>query len=249
MKQPPKKVLILGATSTIARAIAEDMAELGWNLLLAGRDLEELKRLQGDLRTRYDAIAHVATLEAEHFLDHAQFVESAIQELGGIDGAVFAIGELGEQPADSQDPSRARQLVDVNLTAAVSLLAILANELEKSGGGFLIGLASVAGDRGRKSNYVYGAAKAGLATFLQGLRNRCESANVRVYTVKPGFVDTQMTYGKQGMFLVARPEKVARSVVKLLDRPSGVYYLPGFWRWIMLAIRLIPERIFKRLSL
>jgi short-subunit dehydrogenase len=121
--------------------------------------------------------------------------------------------------------------------------------METQGQGFIVGLSSVAGDRGRQSNYVYGAAKAGFSTYLQGLRNRLEGKGVRVYTLKLGFVDTALTYGMDGLFLVASPEQIAASTLKILGKSSGIYYLPGFWRWIMLFIRMIPERVFKKLSL
>lgn len=243
------RVLVLGATSAIARAICSRLVREGASLFLAARDVAELERLAGDLEVRDSATVDFASLEATDFSCHASFVEEAVTRLGGLDGVVFAIGLLGNQPHDSRDAAQARRLIDVNLTAAVSLLSPVAEILEKQGEGFILGISSVAGDRGRQSNYAYGAAKAGLSTYLDGLRNRLEPGGVRVYTVKPGFVDTSMTYGMQGLFLVASPEKVAASALKILQKPSGVYYVPFFWRWIMLMIRSIPERLFKKLKL
>ncbi len=242
-------ILILGATSSIGRALGAELARRGHALLLAGRSEAELERLSSDLRVRHEAEVGHLQLDARNFASHPAFIEKALNRLGALQGVIWLIGELGTQPGDSRDPEAARQLIETNFCAAVSLLAPLANYLEEQGSGFIAGYSSVAGDRGRQSNYAYGAAKGGLALYLQGLRNRLEPRGVRVYTLKPGFVDTAMTYGLKGLFLVASPQQIAASTVRLLRRPSGVYYLPWFWRWIMLIIRLIPETIFKRLRL
>jgi short-subunit dehydrogenase len=244
-----KKVLILGATSGIARAIATELANRGSRLFLAGRDLQELERAASDLRTRYQVEVLTGEVEAEQYSIHSDFIDRVVEGLHGLDGVVFAIGLLGSQPDDSNNPEPAARIVGVNLTSAVSLVGAAANYMETQGQGFIVGLSSVAGDRGRQSNYVYGAAKAGFSTYLQGLRNRLEGKGVRVYTLKLGFVDTAMTYGMDGLFLVASPEQIAASTLKILGKSSGIYYLPGFWRWIMLFIRMIPERVFKKLSL
>ncbi|HEY3123583.1 MAG TPA: SDR family NAD(P)-dependent oxidoreductase, partial [Thermoanaerobaculia bacterium] len=147
------------------------------------------------------------------------------------------------------DFSEAKRILDTNLIAAVSIFNLLAEHLEARGEGFLCALSSVAGERGRQSNYLYGAAKAGLSTYLQGLRNRLDRSGVRVVTIKPGFVDTRMTFGRPGMFLVASPEKAGRQIVDAIVKGNDVRYVPGFWRPVMLAIRAIPERLFKRMRL
>ena len=146
------------------------------------------------------------------------------------------------------DPALALKIVEINYTSAVSLLAPLANYFEEQGRGFLMGISSVAGDRGRRSNYAYGASKGALSLYLEGLRHRLDRHGVSVQTLKVGFVDTSMTYGKKGLFLVASPEKVARLAYATRGKP-GVYYLSRFWRFIMLTIRLIPERLFNRMDL
>ena len=243
------KVLILGATSGIARAIAAQFAQDNVSLFLGGRDLAELEHMAADLSIRYGIRAHYGRVDAEDFDAHEDFLKDALRTLGEIDGVVFAIGYLGEQPRESKDPAGARQIMSINLSAAISLLAPIANIIEEQGHGFIMGLSSVAGDRARPSNYVYGAAKGGLSLYLDGLRNRLNRQGVKVITLKLGFVDTEMTWGKRGLFLVASPEKVARSAWKTLQKPSGIYYIPGFWRMIMLVIRLIPEPVFKRLKL
>ncbi len=244
-----EKVLILGATSAIGRALADRLAARGDRLLLAGRSEEELRRLAADLRIRHSARVEPLTLDALDFSSHESFVRRAVERLEGLDGVVWLIGQLGTQPADSHDPDAARRLIESNFTAAVSLLAPLANHLAEQGSGFIVGFSSVAGDRGRQSNYAYGAAKGGLSLYLQGLRNRLDAKGVRVYTVKPGFVDTAMTYGMKGLFLVASPRRVAETTLRLLKRSAGVHYVPWFWRPIMWIIRLIPEPVFKRLPL
>ena len=141
------------------------------------------------------------------------------------------------------------QTLTTNFTAAAICLAHLANDFETRGEGGIIGIGSVAGDRGRQSNYPYGAAKAGLSVFLQGLRNRLAPAGIHVLTVKPGFVDTPMTQGLDGLFLVAPPAKVADDIVRAYTKKKDVLYTPFFWRWIMLITKSIPERIFKKLKL
>jgi short-subunit dehydrogenase len=156
-----------------------------------------------------------------------------------------------EQILSEVDPEQAARTIDVNFKSYVSLLNAAAMHLRERGGGFLCALSSVAGDRGRQSNYTYGAAKAGLSAYLQGLRNRLAPHGVTVITVKPGFVDTAMTWGllKAGSALVASPQRVARDIVNAIATRRDVLYTPWFWRWIMLVIRLIPERVFKRLRL
>ena len=161
--------------------------------------------MAADLAIRHNIRAHFGRVDAEDFAAHKDFLENATRTLGEIDGVVFAIGYLGEQPRESADPATARKIININLSAAISLLAPIANILEEHGHGFIMGLSSVAGDRARPSNYVYGTAKGGLSLYLDGLRNRLDRQGVKVITLKLGFVDTEMTYGKRGLFLVASP--------------------------------------------
>jgi short-subunit dehydrogenase len=160
---------------------------------------------------------------------------------------VLCFGYLADQQQAQKDFALARRTLDVNLTAAVSILELAADYFEERRRGFICALSSVAGDRGRQSNYIYCAAKAGLTVYLQGLRQRLARAGVQVTTVKPGFVDTRMTFGKAGLFLVATPEQAARGIVRAIRKKRDCAYVPGFWRWIMLVVRAIPECIFKRL--
>ncbi len=244
-----RRVLILGATSAVARAVAVAFAGQGHQLFLGARNQTELDRIQADLRVRFGVPVDTGVLEAGDVESHPTFIKHALTRLGGLDVVVFAIGLLGEQPEASHDPARALELIRINFSSSVSLLAPLADFLEEQQQGAIVGISSVAGDRARQSKYVYDAAKGGLSLYLQGLRNRLEPSGVRVYTVKPGFVDTSMTYGLPDLFLVAQPEQVAHWILKMLGKRSGIYYMPWFWRWIMLIIKLIPESIFKKMKM
>jgi len=164
-------------------------------------------------------------------------------------GVVLAIGYLGDQRRAETDAGEARRILDTNLTGCVTALNVVAAHLARAGGGFVCALSSVAGDRGRQSNYVYGAAKAGLTAYLSGLRNRWAAAGVQVLTVKAGAVDTRMSAGAPGAALAVSPATVARAVVRAITRGRNVVYVPWFWRWIMLVIRTIPEPVWKRLKL
>lgn len=243
-------MLVLGATSAIARAAAAELARDGHALVLAARDAEEARAIAADLAVRFGVRARAVHLDALAFDTHAAFVAEVVRAEGeALEGALLAVGYLGDQERAKTDFDEARRVLDVNFTACVSLLTPLAAHFEGRQGGFLCVVSSVAGDRGRQSNYVYGAAKGGLSIFLQGLRNRLHRAGVRVITVNPGFVDSRMTFGKPGTFLVAPPERVARGIRRALHDGADVVYVPGFWRPVMLAIRSIPEAIFKRMKL
>jgi short-subunit dehydrogenase len=244
-----ESVLILGATSAIARSAARAFAERGYSLYLAGRDAGELERLASDLRIRYRTEVRYGLFEAGDYDSHARLIEQVKDELGGLKGVLLAFGYLGEQRLAASDSAERLDIIGRNLTGAINLLEPVAALLERQGSGFIIGISSVAGDRGRQSNYIYGSAKGGFTIYLQGLRNRLFPAGVRVLTVKPGFVDTAMTYGMQGLFLVASPEYVGTRIVRALEKGRDVVYLPWFWRYIMLVIKLIPESLFKRLKL
>ena len=171
-----------------------------------------------------------------------------VHECGGpFDLVVLAFGYLGDTHTAQRDTDEMAHILNANFTGAALALAHLANYLEEKGTpAGIIAISSVAGDRGRQGNYIYGAAKGGLSIFLQGLRNRLAATSVHVLTVKPGFVDTPMTEGLDGLFLVASPERVAADIVRAYRQKKDVLYTPFFWRWIMLAVKSIPERIFKR---
>lgn len=241
-------VVILGATSAIARATAQSFAKRGFNLCLAGRDHEELERDAANLRIRYGVDACSKFFDVEALDTHPAFAD-AVQALPGeLGGVVLATGYLGDMNLARRAPHLERVLF-ANMLGPASILSFFADCLEARKSGFIVGISSVAGDRGRQSNYVYGAAKGGLSIYLQGLRNRLFPAGVHVLDVKPGFVDTAMTFGMPGLFLVASPAYVGECIVRAVETKRDSIYTPWFWRYIMLIIRNVPERIFKRLKL
>jgi decaprenylphospho-beta-D-erythro-pentofuranosid-2-ulose 2-reductase len=244
-------VLVVGATSGIGGALCHHLAKDGSRLVLAGRDEGELRRLAADLEIRYGASVVVERFEALTFDTHAEFVGNCLARLDGrIDGAVVCHGYLPDPVASRSDVVEARRAIDVNFTSVVSLVTPIAGHMERQGAGWIAVVSSVAGDRGRQSNYVYGAAKGGLTVFAQGLRNRLAPAGVHVLTVKPGFVDTPMLRGvNPGSPLVASADRVASDIHRAIRRRRDVVYTPWFWRPIMAVVRAIPEPLFKRLKL
>ena len=241
--------LILGATSAIARATARELAAGGHSLTLAGRDMDELERDAADIRLRFDVAVQVKPFDAEAFDSHGDFLNQVVAEGGELEGVVLAFGYLGEQGRAAQEFTESLAIIQRNYTGAVSILNHCANYLAERGRGHIIAISSVAGDRGRQSNYIYGSAKGGLTVYLEGLRNAMFHRGVAVMTVKPGFVDTAMTYGLPGLFLVASPQAVAQRILRARDKGVHTLYTPWFWRWIMLIIRHVPEPIFKRLKM
>ncbi|KPK82180.1 MAG: short-chain dehydrogenase [Gemmatimonas sp. SM23_52] len=243
-------VLVIGATSQIARAVSLEFAAAGYDLLLAGRSSDELERVAADIRIRSGSTVQTARFEALDTDSHAEFVAQALDHCGNaIVGAIVVFGLLGDSQRARGDFSHAEEIIRVNYLGAASMLTQLANHFEKEGRGFIVGISSVAGDRGRASNYIYGSAKGALSLFLQGLRNRLYSRGVHVLTVKPGFIDTRMTFGSVPTRLAADPQVVAKAIVRALKKRKDVIYVPWFWRYIMWAIRLLPEFVFKRTDL
>ncbi|MBK5945365.1 short-chain dehydrogenase [Rhodobacter veldkampii DSM 11550] len=240
--------IILGATSAMARAFARSLAAEGAGLLLAGRDGAELALLAQDCRLRGARLAEAMAFDTRDAATFAALIARAAAEPGPISAAVFA-GSMPPQAAIDADPALIEGVVADNFAGPARFLQMLAPVIEARGAGTVVGVGSVAGDRGRLGNYVYGAAKAGFHAYLSGLRNRLGRAGGHVVTVKPGFVDTAMTWGLPGMFLVARPEAVAADIRSAILRRRNVIYTPFFWRWIMLIIRTIPEPIFKKLKI
>jgi short-subunit dehydrogenase len=243
-------VLIVGASSAIGRAVARRWAQAGHDLILAGRDLEDIGRTAADLRVRTDRRIEVLPFDAMAFDTHETFWKTCTDRAGGaLHGVIILHGQLPTQADAQADFPAARQAIDVNFTSAASLLTLAANDFETQRHGFLCVFSSVAGDRGRQSNYVYGSAKAALTTFLGGLRVRLFKSGVHVLTVKPGFVDTGMTWGLPGMFLVAEPRKVADDVYQAVKKGKSEIYTPWFWRYIMLIIKSVPDLVFKRMKM
>jgi short-subunit dehydrogenase len=238
------RVLVLGATSAIAQEIARLYAARGAALFLVARNAERLQAVADDLRVRG---ASVETAVAD--LDDSAAHESVLERAAPLEIVLLAHGILRDAREADRDAAAAEALLRTNLVGPVLLLNRAARDLEAQRRGTIVALSSVAGDRGRGSNSVYGASKAGLSAFLSGLRNRLSPAGVQVVTVKPGFVDTPMTADLPKNPLYSSPARVARDVVRAVERGRDVVYTPWWWRWIMLAVRLVPERLFKRLSL
>ncbi|MCX7544470.1 SDR family oxidoreductase [Marinicella gelatinilytica] len=240
-------LLILGAKSDIARAVAQQYAAKGYDLLLAGRSINELDDFAKDLTIRNEIKVSLHEFDANDFASHASFIEQLPQLPNGV---ITAIGYLGDQQQAQQDWTETEKIMTQNLLGNVSVLNILANLFAERQSGFIIGISSVAGDRGRQKNYMYGAAKAGFTTYLSGLRNRLFKNNVHVLTVKPGFVNTQMTADMDlPDKLTAEPEQVAKDIYKAQQKNKNTLYTKGIWAWIMRIIRLIPEWQFKKMDL
>jgi short-subunit dehydrogenase len=247
--EPSVRILIVGATSAIAAETARAYAAAGARLYLTGRDPDRLAAVAADLRVRGAAAVESAVLDATDHRRCEDVIEAAWAAFGGLDGALLAHGVLPDQARSQVSTAEALRSIDVNFGSVVALLTPLANRFEAAGRGCIAVISSVAGDRGRQSNYVYGAAKGGVDRFLEGLRNRLYHAGVAVVTVKPGFVDTPMTAGLAKNPLFASPRRVGQAIHRAMEARRNVVYLPWFWRPIMGLITALPESIFKRLRL
>lgn len=244
-----RKILIVGATSAIAEATARLFAADGDRLFLLARNANRLSAVADDLRVRGAAQVETLTLDLTDTDRHEAVVDEAIARLGGLDTVLVAHGTLPDQQACQASFETTRREFETNLLSVVGILTPIANRFEEAKGGTIAVITSVAGDRGRQSNYVYGAAKGAVSLFLAGLRNRLYPAGVRVITLKPGFVDTPMTAGMPKNALFASPDRVARGIHRAIGKGADVVYLPWFWWIIMTIITSIPEFLFKRLKL
>jgi short-subunit dehydrogenase len=243
-------VLVIGASSGIGRALAHRWASAGANLVLAGRDADDLGRTAIDLSIRYNIRAETVPLDVLDYSRHpACWSEANAKADGQIDGVILAHGFLPTQSEAQQELETLRKTIETNYTSAASLLNVIADDFESRRSCFICVVTSVAGDRGRQSNYIYASTKAALTGYLQGLRQRMAKANVLVVTIKPGFVDTAMIWGKPGTFLVAPPERVAKDTFRAVKRGRGEIYTPWFWRYVLLILRLIPDFLYRRMKL
>jgi len=244
-----KKILVLGATSGIAEATCRIWAAQGAQMFLVARNGEKLAAVAADLKLRGAAYVGTAVADLDDTSKHAELLAYAVNSLTGMDIAYFAQGMLGDQPLAEQDFEHAAQILHTNFVAPVSLLTWLANFCVQRRSGVLAVISSVAGDRGRKSNYLYGSSKAGLTAFLDGLRNRVDREGVTVLNIKPGPVKTAMTTGMKNSEKFADVDKVAASIIKAIDKRVDNLYVPFQWQPIMFIVRNIPDRIFKKLNL
>ncbi|MBK5926327.1 SDR family oxidoreductase [Rhodobaculum claviforme] len=242
-----KTALILGARSDIALAVAREFAAAGWDLQLAAREAGRLADDRADLELRHGIAVSLHDFDALAIEGHTAFV-AGLPVLPDL--VVCAVGFMGDQTASEGDPAAAVLVMRSNFEGPASILAVLGNAFEARGSGTLVGISSVAGERGRAVNYIYGSAKAGFTAFLSGLRNRLAKKGVHVVTVLPGFVATHMTEGMDlPARLTARPEEVATAIRSAVERRRDVIHVRRIWRFVMLVIRAIPERVFKTMRI
>ena len=240
-------VLIIGAKSDIAKATAREYAKNGYDLYLAARNVEKLTDFAQDITTRTEKKVKLIEFDILAFESHQAFYKNLKEKPLGV---ISAVGYLGDQEKAQKDFTEVKRIIDTNYTGVVSLFNIIANDFEQRRSGFIVGISSVAGDRGRKSNYIYGSAKAALTAYLSGLRNRLYDAQVTVLTVKPGFVATKMTADMDlPEKLTAQPENVAQDIFKAQQSGKDVLYTKWIWKWVMLVIQIIPEWKFKGMSI
>lgn len=241
-------ILILGATSDIAQSIANVYASQGYRLYLAGRSADRLNPIKTDLAIRYKA--DIAVYEFDAAQSHEEHMAFYNSLPAPPDLAICVFGYLGDQEEAQKNWLETSRILTANYVGAISILNIIANDMEARQTGQIIGISSVAGERGRQSNYLYGSAKAGFSTYLSGLRNRLCKHGVHVMTVKPGFMNTRMTSGLNlPKPLTAEPDVVAHKIVKAASKNVNTIYILPIWKWIMLIIKMIPEPIFKKMKL
>ena len=243
------RILIIGATSAIAEGVARLYASRGASLYLIARDPARAQAIAQDLQVRGAEAAHADALDVSDLAAHAGAIDRAFNTLGGADVTLIAHGTLPDQGRCDTDNDYALREFSLNGTATIALASRIAQKLESQGSGTLAVISSVAGDRGRASNYLYGSAKGAVSTYLSGLRQRLNARGVNVLTIKPGFVDTPMTAAFKKGLLWAKPDQIARGIVHAIDKRRSVVYLPWLWRGIMAVIRGIPEFVFRRIKL
>ena len=243
---PPQRVFVFGATSAIAMATQRLLVHRGSaHFFLVGRHVDRLEAVAADLRARGATTVVTTAADLDDTASHPGLIAQGVEALGGMDLAILAHGVLGDQREAESNYQTAEAILRTNTLSPISLLTWLGNYCEQQHDGTLAVISSVAGDRGRQSNYVYGTSKAALTAFCSGLRNRLDRHGVNVITIKPGFVITPMTAGMKLGPLAATPEKIAEGIVSAIRQRRDVVYLPWFWRIVMAIIRAIPERVFK----
>lgn len=249
METRRRRVLIIGATSAIAYETGKIFAAEGAWLFLAGRHPDKLAAVADDLHIRGAGRVETFALDLTERDRHQELLAKATEALGGLDAVLIAHGTLPDQRACEQNVTDMVNGFTTNCLSVIALVTLLANHFERQEYGTLAVITSVAGDRGRRSNYVYGAAKGAVDLFLQGVRSRLSRTGVSVVTIKPGLVDTPMTAALPKHFLFAAASTVGKGVYRAMLGRKDVVYLPWFWRWIMGIIKMIPEPLFKRMSL
>jgi decaprenylphospho-beta-D-erythro-pentofuranosid-2-ulose 2-reductase len=248
-RQLPSRVLLLGATSAIAGGVMRPLAQSGASFYLVARSPQKLQAVASDLRTRGASAVFTCVMDLDDTAAHETMLAEAAEKLGTIDLALLAHGVLGDQEKAQTNYAATEAILKTNFLSAVSLITWLANYFESTRQGTLAVISSVAGDRGRKSNYIYGASKGALNIFLDGVRNRIDRSGVHVLTIKPGFVATPMTAHLPQNALFAHPAVVGKGILKAIDKRKDVAYVPPIWALIMLIIRSVPNSIFKKMNL
>lgn len=243
------RILIVGATSAMAEATARHFAARADELFLVARSADKLTPIADDLSVRGARRVETHVMDADDLSAHSAMLDAAEARLGGIDAVLVAYGTLPDQTACAADPAAAVAAWHINAVSPIALVTDIANRLERQGHGQIAVISSVAGDRGRASNYVYGSAKAGLSVFLDGLRHRLYGSGVDVLTIRPGLVDTPMTADIPKGPLFAKVDKVGADIFNAMNKRRAVCYTPGFWRLIMAIVRNVPRALFHRTSL
>ena len=237
-------VLVLGANSDIALSVAKRYAKAGFNIYLTSRDINNCKKNAADIRIRYHVEVESLFFDACDFSSHSSFYTGLKFKPEGV---VLAFGVMHEQQRAQANFFKAKEMIDANFSGSISISEVIAEDFEKRKSGFIVGISSVAGDRGRMSNYIYGSTKAGLSAYLSGLAHRLSKNNVLVLTVKPGFVDTKMTLGLDlPPRLTAQPEEVANAIYKAVIKKKNIIYVLPIWRFIMLIVKHVPTFLFHR---
>lgn len=249
-----KWVLVVGATSGIARALVRELARFNFDLILAARDTGEMEIMAADLRVRSKSKVVVTPFDAvgEGVVEQerdAEFWQRALKICNGqLHGVVLCHAVMPEQEKAQRDWKTSRAMIEANYASYVSLLNISAEYFEGRSEGFLAAIGSVAGDRGRKGNYIYGSTKAALSVLMQGVRQRLAATGVSVITIKPGPIDTAMTFGMDKLPLLVPPERVARDILRAIRQQKEIIYTPAPWRIIMTLMCLVPEKFWKKLK-
>ncbi len=243
-----KNFLVLGASSLIVQKTLELLAKPDYKFYLVGRNEGKLNIVKSHIETISQSQIFVESADLTDFERHQQIFDNAIQAMGNIDYILVGYGILFNQQELEKEPTRIIENYNINALSVILFVSMVANYFEQHNKGSIVVISSVAGDRGRKSNYFYGSAKATLTVFLQGLRHRFAKTNIKVITIKPGLVDTPMTAHIKKNVLFASPEKVASDIFLAISRSKEVVYTPWFWRYIMAVIRILPEKIFKKID-
>jgi short-subunit dehydrogenase len=244
-----KKILVIGATSAIAEHCARIWATRGDALYLVARNEERLQSIAADLIVRGAVQADTYCTDLNELDRHLFLLDAAEGKLGGIDTVLIAHGTLSDQKACEQSVEETLAEINTNALSTISLLTIVANRFETRKAGTIAVISSVAGERGRASNYVYGSAKAMITAFTSGLRQRLHQSNVSVITIKPGFVDTPMTAAFKKGLMWSKPSLVAKNICNAIDTKNDVVYVPFYWNLIMLMIKSLPEKFFKKIKI